>query len=134
MASEAIHKRQAKHNEGLAEELAASLRHKDWVVTTAFYSALHWVEAAMAGDHPPRHPETDCPEKCPKHLYRQDWVDAKCGVQAILAYGVLYQNSRTARYLERCAGRTAQDFFSDEVAKDGLLVHLQTVKADLGYA
>lgn len=42
------HIRQWLHNRALAEKIPAS--HPDWIVTVAFYSAVHAIDAALAHD------------------------------------------------------------------------------------
>ena len=48
----------ARHNEETCRFLFASNDHFDWVVTTAFYSALHYVQSRMF-PYPTTHPNTD---------------------------------------------------------------------------
>jgi hypothetical protein len=49
MASKAAHVAAAKHNQATIDYLlAGSDEHLPWVVTVAFYKALHIVEAASA--------------------------------------------------------------------------------------
>ena len=38
---------QAKHNEELCDHLLGLKKYNDWVVTTAFYAAIHYVEDAI---------------------------------------------------------------------------------------
>lgn len=45
MPSYQAHLSQAQHNERLLTELKASLSYKDWLVTVAFYTAIHYIEA-----------------------------------------------------------------------------------------
>lgn len=47
-----VHLAQAKHNEKLSNRLGARLASKDWFVTTAFYAAIHYIEAALFSQSP----------------------------------------------------------------------------------
>jgi len=40
-------KAHGEHNKRLCDELYASNKYPDWVVTTAFYSAIHFVDAII---------------------------------------------------------------------------------------
>ena len=54
MAEKQVHIKQAKHNENLCRELVVHpMDYKDWALTTVFYVAIHYAEAALAtkGEH-----------------------------------------------------------------------------------
>lgn len=48
MPTKAEHLKQAEKNEKLAEDLLKDGVYSDWGITVLFYSALHYVEAALA--------------------------------------------------------------------------------------
>jgi hypothetical protein len=70
--------------------------HPDWVVTVAFYTALHMVEAMFFHDHPKVHTtdHTDRSAALQSDRYQHIWRD----------YRPLYSNSRIARYLATTTG------------------------------
>ncbi len=80
-----------QHNTHLAlselQESQNSLKHADWIVTLAFYRALHAVDSYLAGleIHPKGHPERNqCVRTRLSGIYLQ--------------YFALYRASRKARY------------------------------------
>jgi len=96
---------QGVHNEALCEELAKSDKWNDWVITTAFYSALHFVESRIfplkvkgityeSFDiyYPSR---TDNSRS--RHEARLRLVKERLNM-AYIAYRFLYNNSGVARY------------------------------------
>ncbi len=46
-----MRKKQAEHNEGLCKILYKNGKYNDWVLTTAFYSALHYVQHKIFMSH-----------------------------------------------------------------------------------
>ena len=86
------HEAQADHNRELAQTLVAPdpMPFKDWAVISAFYSAVHYVEAerAVTGAH------------SNEHLERLKYVRNNYHHSASVAYGSLYKVSRILRYLE----------------------------------
>lgn len=61
MPNVSAHKRKAHHNEMFFQLLQrsdsiSSPRFPDWMVTVAFYIALHYVDSKLAGLVPPVHP------------------------------------------------------------------------------
>jgi len=94
MASQAKHVEQADRNFQCSEALANlnPVRFTDWEVTTLFYSALHYVEAYLAGsgiDYP--HPK--------KHSQRKDELANRSALDSIaLNDRSLHDYSENARY------------------------------------
>ena len=73
----------------LALQTADPSEHTDWIVITAFYQALHWVDAffALSNRHPRRHGE------------RKRFVDQHENLERISeSYTNLYDASIIARY------------------------------------
>jgi hypothetical protein len=96
---------QGEHNEALCEELAKSGKWNDWVITTAFYSALHFVENKI---FPLKIKDTTYnsfdlyyPSRTDnsrgQHEARLRLVKERLNM-AYSSYRFLYNNSRTARY------------------------------------
>ncbi len=78
-----------------------SNQHADWIVITAFYQALHWIDAffALKDHHPKGHgPYYDEEEGC-EMSGRNDLVNRHRDLNRIVEnYRNLYDASRTARY------------------------------------
>jgi hypothetical protein len=72
-------------------------QHPDWVVTVAFYTALHMVEAMFFEDLATQHTSLhiDRNKELQTHRYSHIWYD----------YRPLYSISRLARYLEPHPGK-----------------------------
>ncbi len=105
------HLRKAQHNEDFARWLASQegADYHDWVLNASFYSALHFVEGALAkfGVHSANHGE------------RGDYIRIHMR-DCYRPYGHLKNLSTTARY--HCASIPRQDFHS-QVGR-----HLEDVK------
>jgi hypothetical protein len=98
----------AKHNETLCDFIAESGEWPDWVVTTAFYAALHYVRAALF----PRivddreYANFDVYWERTREEFRQDKHQRLCQlVFEVLnpgydAYRFLMNEAKTARYNE----------------------------------
>ena len=126
-----LHLSQAKHNEELAKELKQGLTYKDWLITTSFYAAVHYLEYWLGCKN--RHTETECPNGVSLHDYRASVVNQELDYASDIAYIRLRRKSEIARYL--CTGRMPQtggkishDFFSNTDAKDSLDFELNTLK------
>jgi hypothetical protein len=107
-----LRREHALHNEKVCHHLAESNEYNDWVVTTAFYSALHWIEHHL---FPYTLEEDGAMQKFDdineyslwltqeygirsgKHMLRLEMVRERC--PAIRAtYESLYDNCMSARY------------------------------------
>ena len=94
------HRKQAKHNEELmthAKELGESGEFSDWVVTIAFYTAVHCVEAMLAIVKP-RTRKGNVIEHCLDHSLRNIVVKMVCGIDMHMPYSALYKYSKMAKY------------------------------------
>jgi hypothetical protein len=130
MPAEAEHLQQARHNEALAKLLAQDMTYRDWIITTSFYAALHYVEANFAkrlGFHGEIH-GGDIP-----HVWRLKVLDdrTKFSFDCFRAYKKLYAASRHARYLMENTLPNGASF--DDRAIERLLDDLATVKKELKY-
>ena len=96
---------QGEHNEALCEELAKSNKWNDWVITTAFYSSLHFVESKIfplkvkdiTYDSFDLYYPFRTDNSRGQHKARLRLVKERFNM-AYSAYRFLYNNSRTARY------------------------------------
>lgn len=98
----------AEHNEAACDFLAAAQTWPDWVVTTAFYSALHYVRGFLfplaVGDNTYKH--FDEYWERTRDEFRQDKHQRLCQLvfehlpAAYDAYRFLMNEARTARYNE----------------------------------
>jgi hypothetical protein len=130
MAAEKQHLQEARHNESLARHLAEDMTYRDWVITTAFYAALHYVEANFAkrfGLH-----GEDQDRQSP-HIWRLEILSDKSRYSTAcrLAYGRLYAASKQIRYLEDRTPMGA--YFDDAGVKRFLDEDLAVVKKELRY-
>lgn len=97
----------ARHNEALCRFLSTDGRWPDWVITTAFYSALHFVEGKI---FPLREDGVDYPSMSEYCSKGPGHGDAKHNVRMGLvcreinasydAYLWLYRSSHNARYVK----------------------------------
>lgn len=111
------HERQAQKNETLAERLDTQFnQYEDWVVTTMFYSALHYVECELtkhgmsASNHGERQRKINQCKQIPGDVYR--------------LYRTLEDLSRDARY--ECVSISAIDVLESHTKLD-------RIKDFLGY-
>ena len=133
MPSARVHLSQAQHNEKLGETLKQSLLYKDWLITTAFYAAVHYVEYELAKNVPPMHTEKNSDGDW--HAWRSQQVALRLNLADYVAYTNLRHNSTLARYLcvslerpEDTQGKIAQDYFGDQDAKDLIDIDLRKIR------
>jgi len=89
------HLRKAHHNENFLKMVQAndpgpSFLYADWLVTIAFYIALHFVDAKLARRTPPLHPQ--------RHPVRNNYVSRFLPPDVARDYLYLYNKSMIARY------------------------------------
>ena len=114
----AAHLAQGKENEQLARALIAlDSCYKDWVVTLAFYSAMHYIYSKLPG---PTVPQT--------HTSAEPIILKECGNGVFKAYKTLSDRSRNAWYYPAIA-KAYRD--SSQVASQTLIA-LDKIKTDLG--
>ncbi len=147
MSSYQAHLYQAQHNEGLLSELMASLSYKDWLVTVAFYSAIHYVEAVFFNNPAIRHTDTSIPTdpntgtwRNSPHNWRMRLLRNTYPQNVWQSFRSLYNQSYVARYL-LTPGRggavvttDAQTHWTDDEARDFVNVDLSTIKSGLGFS
>ena len=137
MPSLLAHLWQARHNEKLAKELVDSLTYKDWAVTTAYYTAIHYIEAAFSQDSDILHTEyrIPCGSKRSMHSIREELVLEHYS-KAWEALRKLHTQSNIARYLntERRVFMEVpvQDYFSDTDVRSFFTRDLPTIKQVMG--
>ena len=94
MGDALAHVRKAKHNETFLNVIQKSdpnsISYPDWMVTVAFYIALHYVDAALAKLKPPKHPQN--------HPARNRFVNLYLPSDIAQYYLYLYNQSKIARY------------------------------------
>lgn len=147
MSSYQAHLRQAQHNEGLLSELMASLSYKDWLVTVAFYSAIHYVEAAFFNNPAIGHTDTSIPTypdgrwRDNPHIWRKKLLKNNYPKDAWKGFSSLYNASWVARYLVTQPGQRggavttdAQTHWSDDDARDFVNIDLSNIKNALGFS
>lgn len=140
MASKNIHLAQAGHNQKLANKLLTG-EYYDWACTSAFYSALHYVEAKFF--EIPQVIHSEDAYKKHKKLMREE--DMNLGVHSFrmmllkdrfpqlrTSYRQLMEVSFQVRYLENY-DKVACDFIPLETAKNLVNNDLTKVKKGLGF-
>ena len=148
MSDREPHIEQARHNEGLARELAADgYRFRDWSITAAFYAAVHYFEARLHDQPEFTHPGASVPishteDSVPRtngrmryspHAWREELLRANCDMQTWRAYRSLRVASETARYhAGNTIPSTAHDYFTDLDVDRYVATHLGQVKLGLG--
>jgi len=113
MANFVDHIDQARHNLQCARNFSQGTNCKDWAITAAFYSALHYVEAgfeAMGFGHTDQNRPTD--ESA--HSYRTRELRKKFGLDCYKSYRKLSVASYQVRYLAEWQTRSgiATSYFS----------------------
>lgn len=115
MADYQIHLGQAEHNKKLVNRLTRRLDFKDWSITVAFYTAIHYVESGFVNIACVQHSETSKPRRRSYHDWRQELV-ANYFPAALNSYQRLRSMSQTARYLtaggQAPLTQTAHNYFS----------------------
>ena len=148
MSSYQAHLYQAQHNEGLLSELMASLSYKDWLVTVAFYSAIHYVEAAFFNNPAIGHTDTSIPTdpntgrwSDSPHNWRMSLLEKHYPKDVWKGFRSLYNESWVARYLVTQPGQRgievttdAQTHWSDDEARDFVNIDLSNIKNALGFS
>lgn len=136
MSSKLVHKAQAEHNERAAQHLL-NTEFLDWSCTSAFYSALHYVESAFF-DIPLIQHTDECflknksKIKAEKgdisvHIYREILV-GKVFPRIRTSYRQLWEVSEQVRYLDK-SNRTAFEFITKNTAERLVNSDLNTVKS-----
>jgi hypothetical protein len=139
MASKKIHLAQAGHNQKLANKLLTG-DYYDWACTTAFYSALHYVEAKF-NDIPEivhsdeaykknRQTMEDQDINLGVHLFREVALSGKYPLLRN-SYRHLREVSSQVRYLDH--DKTACDFINIDTAKSLVKNDLTKIKKGLGF-
>lgn len=140
MASKNTHLAQAGHNQKLAKKLITG-DYYDWACTTAFYSALHYVEAKFYDIPEIVHSDEAYKRKrqfmreedinLGVHLFREVALSGKFP-QLRASYRQLKEVSFQVRYLENL-DKVACDFISLDTAKNLVNNDLTKIKNGLGF-
>lgn len=108
------------------------------MVTVAFYSGLHYVEAALNQVLDIRHSETSMPRNYPGglHGYREDLV-FRHFASAWGSYSKLRTQSTVARYLSTTdrvfLQEPAEDYFSEQDVRNFVERDLCKIRRELGF-
>jgi len=142
MASREVHLAQACHNEALANLLTQTMEYRDWVITAAFYAAVHYAEAFFFSVQGIEHSETsvDRDEQGKLldsiHRWRRRLLQVHSTGVAYVCYRNLQEASEIARYLgadKVVVTGTACDFFPVDAVMVLLGVDLSNLKKELGF-
>jgi len=130
---------QAGRNERLAKRLLDEADFKEWVITVAFYSAIHFVEAAFTSLPGIEHSEVSKPRRFPgsMHDWREDLVLTNYPNDAWMSYRKLRTQSNTARYLITDTGsplgKPAEEYFSITDLHNFIYHDLHNLRTNLGF-
>ncbi len=137
MADQNIHLKQAEHNRKIAKKLAKD-KIRDWSVTSAFYSALHYIEASFISNPKVGHTEAkfnslklSLPEETKNkslHAFR-DLLIKQSFPKIRLSFAQLRHMSESARYIEKSNNKSGFDFITDENTKKALC-DLDNIKSE----
>jgi hypothetical protein len=130
MPSADLHLEQAKHNERLIGFLDVHTSpFLDWIVTIAFYAALHYVEAFFYNHAPVRHSDN--------HQHRVSLLRTYApNVAVFKTYERMYNWSRLARYISPTAsvqGKPVSSRFSRQDVETLISSDLPFIKQELGF-
>lgn len=121
MASLVDHVSQANHNKELAHRLDSSggLKYRDWLITIAFYAAIHYVEAFFTTVKDVGHTEVACSQGEGRHPFRERMVKRHLGRECWSSYRKLSNASTLARYLLPGPGQVgpAERYFTRQQAR-----------------
>jgi len=126
------HVAQAKHNLDCAAKFVQDTQCRDWVITAAFYSAVHFVEAGFTATSI-GHSDTKRPQDEEPHAYRERLVREKYGDTCYKSYRKLRIASYNVRYLADWRTRTGTglDYYSQTDAERFLKVELPRVRQEI---
>lgn len=125
MPGKVAHESQACHNENLVSESLFNVRstpYPDWVVTIAFYSALHMVDAELASLG---HPDIDGHDQRRK-LIKEHLSSGRKNIRSL--FETLYSDCRRARY--ECTMFNAQPGAARKTAQHSVTI-LKEIKDKL---
>ena len=119
--------------------MLGELTYKEWVVVAVFYSAVHYVEAALAMEPTIEHTDTSMPNGFGSyHDWREYLVFQLFPLSAWKSYKKLLDQSKTARYLNTQRGQhltiALEDYFSDQNVRDFLQRDLRNVWQGVGFS
>lgn len=132
MADFIDHVNQAKHNLMCAEKFLANSQCRDWAITAAFYSALHFVEAGFTTTNI-LHTDFRRPQDESLHTYRMRQVKDKYGKECWLSYRKLFDASYNVRYLALWNSQMggALDYFNHNDAKNFIEKELGVIRREV---
>ncbi len=128
MADFIDHLHQAQHNMDCAKRLVSNPQDRDWAITAAFYSAVHFAEAGF-NNNEILHSESKCPSTISPHKFRENMVKAKFGNICFRSYRKLFDASYNVRYLPMTYSTTgiALDYYSQADAIKFIDTELATI-------
>ena len=132
MADLVDHVAQAKHNLDCATQFIRDTQCRDWAITAAFYSAVHFAEAGFTSTNI-GHSDAKRPQDEEPHAYRERLVREKYGDTCYRSYRKLRVASYNVRYLADWRSRTGTglDYYSQTDAEKFLTVELPQVRQEI---
>jgi predicted HD phosphohydrolase len=126
------HLTQAKHNLDCAAKFIRDTQCRDWAITAAFYSAVHFAEAGFTATDI-GHSDAKRPQDEEPHAYRERLVREKYGDICYKSYRKLRNASYNVRYLPDWRTRlgTGLDYYSQTDAEKFLTIELPQVRQEI---
>jgi len=124
--------RQAEHNQEFAKSLdqQQNLKFWDWLITAAFYAAVHYVEAFFFTVNAIGHTEKAHSQN--PHKFRQHNVKEYLGIDCWKSYRKLQDASYNVRYLALATSKhklgTATSYYKRKDASTFLVVDLKKIQ------
>ncbi len=132
MASLVEHVAQAKHNLLCATKSLQDGECRDWTITAAFYSAVHFAEAGFTSIDV-GHSESNRPQNEEHHAYRGRLVREKYGDTCYRSYRKLQEASYNVRYLALWSSRpgVGLDYYSQADARKFVEQELPLIRREI---
>jgi hypothetical protein len=135
MANFIDHVNQAKHNLHCANKFFTGINCRDWAITAAFYSAVHFAEAGFDTIDDIQHSEKKKPADETHHAFRTRVVKEEFGRQCWESYRKLSEASHNVRYLglwlQSDREGTAFSYYSQSDVKQFIKKDLEKVRTEI---
>ena len=132
MADFIDHVGQAKHNLSCAKKFLDDNRCRDWAITAAFYSALHFVEAGFTITNI-IHTDLNRPQNESPHTFRMREIKNEFGKKCWFSYRKLFDASYNVRYLALWNSKTGEalSYYSQNDVKSFIENELGVIRREI---
>ncbi len=120
MPSAKIHKEQATHNYTFLKSISNDFR--DWKLIVAFYTVLQLIDSELTAKN------ARWRDGSQGNMYEwRDRIISNYFREIYTSYGVLFQRSKEARYLEGLGEKKAVDYLTAQIVDDCLEKHFKKI-------